>query len=359
MKKAILNIIISLLVLTTFISCNINIRKEALLQTEQENTELIETVEIVETKQSNIDTQKTIKEQINKSTEHQDLFNVNNSFNYIGDNKYLKVITEDLINISKEMFDDEQVVEIPTPYIVKIDDEDKNNIKVYGDFWIYGYSLDGTIFNMENGGQNPGCYYLKEEDDNIEVINHQFAEDGSRFFSSLVEICEGDEDLVKQISNISHEGIEELYDENRIKYIKMYADDNNIKISAYKDYGWPTIIFRDTTDATFVYDFYKSYFDEIRQEDILNDMVERIDYLKSLYMINDLINMMEEKTMDFGADMIINAQDVTDEMVNTLEVIDYGDGSLLVHYDNGTEEGTSLKIQLETINNKRLITSIS
>ena len=270
-------------------------------------------------------------------------FNYKNLFKYTGDDKYLGAICDDIVNDVGPMYhpDDKKTIEIPSPYIAKIDDSDKNDIKVYGDFWVYGYALDGTTFVFENGGSYPGCYHLKEEDGKVSFVSKEIADDGSNFDSSLKKICGDDEELYKKIM-----AKDEAKDkQNRIDYVKMYAKDNNLKITSIKDYGWPIIIFDDVADAEFVYLFYKSYFDEVRQEDVLNDMEDRIENLKKAYMTSDLIAKKDEETMDAGADMIISAQDVTDDMYNTLFVEDKGNGDLFVQYNGGGDAPTLLEVK--------------
>ena len=290
-------------------------------------------------------TEKSSKETVNKMSEREFGFNPSVKFVYTEDDDYIKAITDDMVILSEDMFGDQAAVEIPTPRIVKIDDSDKKDIKVYGDFWIYGYQMFGTIFNTKNGGSNPGCYHLKDEDGKITVLSKEFAEDGSNNWSSLVKICGGDENLAKQVSNRPNAVEEENL---RAEYAKMYAKANNLKLSGIKDYGWPVILFDDISDAEFLYNFYSAYFYEIRQDDVLNDMVERIDKLKNKYMTSDLIKKMDEKTVDLGADAIINAQDVTETMLDTLEAIDDG-GKLTVKFDTGAEKPTEISVKLSKV----------
>ena len=298
---------------------------------------------------------KSTKETVNKMSEREFGFNPNVKFVYTEDDDYMKAITDDMVLMSEDLFGDQDAVEIPTPRIVKIDDANKNDIKVYGDFWIYGYQMYGTIFNTKNGSSNPGCYHLKDEDGKITVISKEFAEDGSNNWTSLVEICGGDEELAKKVSN--HPAAEEE-EKLRLDYAMMYAKANNLKLSGIKDYGWPVILSSDISDAEFLYNFYSAYFYEIRQDDVLNDMVDRLENLKKKYMTSDLIKKMDEKTADIGADAIINAQDVTESMLDTLEAIDDG-GKLTVKFDTGSDKPTEINIKLTKKNGKKVITEMN
>ena len=78
-------------------------------------------------------------------------------------------------------------------------------------------------------------------------------------------------------------------------------------------------------------------------------MEDRIENLKKAYMTSDLIAKKDEETMDAGADMIISAQDVTDDMYNTLSVTDKGYGNLSVEYNGG---GDATLIEVKKSGNK-------
>ena len=303
---------------------------------------------------NNENTSSEIIESVNKMTEREFSYNPKIKFVYTDEDDYIRAITDDMVLFSEEQFGDQVAVEIPTPYIVKVDDKDKNDIKIYGDFWIYGYELFGTIFNTKNGGSYPGCYHLKDEDGKITIISKEFAEDGSDNWTSLVEICGGDEKLARSI--FSHNSLD--YDITRIEYAKMYARENGLKLSGIKDYGWPVILFDDISDASFLYNFYSAYFYEIRQDDVLYDISDRLNNLKKRYMTKELIEKMQDMSIDVGADMIINAQDVTDEMMDTLTVNDFGNGKLKVTYNNGTETDTIINVKIEMKNNKKTITDV-
>ena len=299
--------------------------------------------------------QNEVVKSVNKMTEREFSFNPDVKFVYTEADDYMKAITDDMVLMSEDLFGDQAAVEIPTPYIVKRDLNDKNDIKFYGNFWIYGYEMYGTIFNTKNGSSNPGCYHLKDEDGKITVVSKEFAEDGSKNWESLVKICGNDEALAKKIYGSTNDESEQL----RLEYAKMYAKENNLKFSGIKDYGWPVILLDDISDAEFLYNFYSAYFYEIRQDDVLNDMTQRLENLKNKYMTTDLIKKMDDMTMDAGADMIINAQDVTESMLDTLQVDDEGNGNLKVTYDLGTESSTEINVKLSKKNGKKIITDIS
>ena len=368
MKKY-LKSIIMIITVCMITSCS-NITNNYLVESTIENTEMLETT-------NNSMVENEIKQSVNKNTYTNANFDSNIKFSYTGDDEYIKLITDDMLLQSLEHFGDDGFVMIPTPYIVKVDESNNDDIKVYGDFWVYGYTLDGTVFNMVNGGSFPGCYHLKNENGKIFVINREIAEDGSNNFTSLVKICGGDEDLAKRINSYRSE---DDTDSERIKYVKMYAEKNNLKISGIKDYGWPIILFDELSDAEFVYNFYTAYFKVAKeekemneminglksttglfpgQEEIFNDMVEGTSNLKNIYMDEELIKKIDAQSIEKGIDAIINAKDVTDEMEDTLQVDDYGNGKLKVTYCLESENATQINIKTKIIDSHNTIVDIN
>lgn len=293
-------------------------------------------------------------EKVNHMTEREFSFDDRIDFKYTGSDKILEAITDHMVTEAKKFFGGQGALEIPTPYIVKTDDSNDNDVKVYGNFYIYGYELYGTIFHNKNGGSFPGCYHLKKESDGYSYIRHEIAEDGSKNYESLVKICGGDEDLAKAIFSVANE--EDAA--TRIKYVKMYRDANNLRISGIKDYGWPIILFDDISNPVFAYNFYKAYFDEFKQEDSLNDFAERIDRLKEKYMTSECIEEVDERTADVGADMVINAQDVTDEMMDTLQATDMGGDRVLITMEAGREEPTKIELTIKKMGKTLKIISL-
>lgn len=348
MKKVLFSL---LTVVVLLVACTKSVSTSVVTETTIGQSEVIETVE--ET------TIKTVVDgaikSVNHMSEREFSFDPSIDFTYTGSEKYLKVVTDEMVNMAKEHFGGQGAALIPTPYVVKVDDSDKNDIKVYGDFYIYGYDMNGTIFNCKNAGSYPGCYHLQEKDGKVSFVSKEIAEDGSNNYSSLLKICGNDEDLVKTIYSV----VENDKEKTRIEYVKMYANANNLRVYGIKDFGWPIILFNDDPDVEFLYNFYRSYFEEVRQEDLLNDMDVRIENLKAKYIVNDTIKKIDNISSEVGSDMIISAQDVTDEMMDTLQVADYGNGDLVVSYSAGEVTPTVINVRLGIVNGNKMITDLN
>ena len=346
MKKVLMATLVILIFIT---SCKNNDVQKVVEETASDNKEVVETTR-------NQQVNNEVIESVNKMTEREFAFDSSVDFRYVGNDKYLNEITSDMLKNAKENYDTNGVVIIPTPYIVKVDDSNKDDIKVYGDFWVFGYEMFGTIFYMKNGGSYPGCYHLKDENGNIMVLSREIAEDGSRFMPSLLKICGNDEKLADEVSHISNGDDRE---DKRIEFAKMYANENNLRLSGIKDYGWPVILFNDISDAEFIYNFYSAYFDEVRQDNVLNDMIDRLDNLKKKYMTSSLIDKLDNMMVDMGADAVIMAQDVTEQMEDTLQADDLGKGNVMITYALETTNAVKINVKVEKINGNKMITDIS
>lgn len=224
MKKINLALLFCLLVLT---SCRYNMAGNEATETMAEESHIEETTEtevetVIETRAAD-------------------------DFYYIGEDEYLKLLTDYMIK--NNGFDDENVILIPSPIIVKIDESDLYDIKVYGSFNIFGYEVEGDTLLNVSGGHYPGCAYFMRDEKGLHILEVVVAEDGNRYQSSLLEICEGDEDLVAQVNKATDSSTDE-YKKARKDYIKMYVDEHSLDINYYKDYERRRVSIRDDIEIT-------------------------------------------------------------------------------------------------------------
>ncbi len=125
---------------------------------------------------------------------------------------------------------------IPCPVIVKVDESDKDDIRVYGDFWVFNYDLSGDILENTSGGSYPGCIHVKLTDEGYEVVSMDVTEDGSGYSESAKKIFgEYYDDFSKLNSD------EKEREKIRAQIIANYVYDNNLDIKAYKDFGWDPV----------------------------------------------------------------------------------------------------------------------
>ncbi|MCR5282058.1 MAG: hypothetical protein K6E18_01705 [Lachnospiraceae bacterium] len=136
-------------------------------------------------------------------------------------------------------------VNIPAYVIVKTETTEDDFTKVYGDFWVYEYSLDGTNFVCESGGSYPGVFYLRQNENGYEASSFEMAEDGSGYMESVEAIC-GDNEELKKAFLESTDASNPKCINARIGFIRWYANANGLKIDTYQDFGWDPVSLAET-----------------------------------------------------------------------------------------------------------------
>lgn len=154
-------------------------------------------------------------------------------YEYPGPELFYSVLYDYLRDELGAYFDDYDVC-IPSPQILEIDDADKSDIKVYGDFWVYNYDLDGDTLLCTSGGSFPGLIHLKyDPEKGFIVTGMDVVADGSDFDASAKEIF-GD----KYDAFINLMSDREAMEKTRAQIIANYVADNDLSITKYQDYGW-------------------------------------------------------------------------------------------------------------------------
>ncbi len=127
-------------------------------------------------------------------------------------------------------------VAIPDIMITGIDESDKEDIKAYGDFACYRYTLDGDTLERISGGSYPGCVHIKEGADGYTVTGMDMVEDGSGFDESVDRIF-GDyaADFRKAYADDAEK--EKVWTQTLANYVAA----NGLDIKYVKDYGWDPV----------------------------------------------------------------------------------------------------------------------
>ena len=129
-------------------------------------------------------------------------------------------------------------VTIPCPYILDIDESDKDDIRVYGDFRVYNYSLNGTTLECESGGSHPGCIHMKYTDtgSGYEITGFDEVADGSGYDETAKEIFGSRYD-----SFIKMNSDDDAKEKIRAQIIANYVAANDLSVTEYQDYGWDPV----------------------------------------------------------------------------------------------------------------------
>ena len=132
-------------------------------------------------------------------------------------------------------------ISIPVMNVVHVDDSDKSDVKLWGEFWVENYVLNGHTLDMVSGGAEIGLIHI---DGNAGLVKDvDMAGDGSSNGPDITRIF-GDE-----LEAEYHALTDEKKDENRRLTIKAYVDDNGLDIDSYKDYGWKKVMLDGSTPA--------------------------------------------------------------------------------------------------------------
>ncbi len=158
-------------------------------------------------------------------------------YEYPGPELFYSVLYDYIISeFGQGYYMEDGAVTIPSPCIIAEDESNKEDIKVWGDFWVFNYKLNGDILENISGGSHPGCIHLKSTDAGYEVVSVDEVADGADYEPTAKKIFgKYYKDLVK--SGEDQEGRKAT----RAQIIANYAAANNLNISAYQDYGWDPV----------------------------------------------------------------------------------------------------------------------
>ena len=123
---------------------------------------------------------------------------------------------------------------VPIHSIVRVDERDAEDIKVWGDFWVFNYNLVGDTLECVSGGSHPGLLHIRQTEKGFEVTAFDQVEDGSKYLPTAKKIF-GDKFNAFKIINSDEKNRERLRAEGLATYVKK----NGIAATKYKDYGWP------------------------------------------------------------------------------------------------------------------------
>ncbi|MCR5322123.1 MAG: hypothetical protein K6E85_02390 [Lachnospiraceae bacterium] len=127
-------------------------------------------------------------------------------------------------------------VVIPDIMVTDVDESDKNDIKVYGDFACYTYTADGDTLERTSGGSYPGCVHIKSTDAGYEVTGMDMTEDGSNFDESVDRIF-GDKAEAFRKAYADDAEKQRVWTQTLANYVAA----NGLDFKFVKDYGWDAI----------------------------------------------------------------------------------------------------------------------
>ena len=125
---------------------------------------------------------------------------------------------------------------IPCPIIISTDDGNKDDVLVWGDFWVFNYDQSGDTLKTVSGGDHPGLMHLKKTENGFEVTSFEAVEDGAGNMESAKRIF-GDNFEAFWELNSNQEKREDIRARFTADYVKLH----NLSATMMQDYGWPAV----------------------------------------------------------------------------------------------------------------------
>ena len=125
---------------------------------------------------------------------------------------------------------------IPSPFIVSMDDGNKDDVLIWGDFWVFNYDVAGDTLKTVSGGNHPGLMHLKKTDNGFEVTGFDAVEDGAGNLESAKRIFGDKFDAFWEV-NSNQEKREDI----RLQFVADYVKKHNLPVKMLQDYGWPAV----------------------------------------------------------------------------------------------------------------------
>ena len=145
------------------------------------------------------------------------------------------VIEDYLVNVIGKNYGEAEYC-IPCPIVICTDDGNKDDILVWGDFWVFNYNQSGDTLKTVSGGDHPGLIHLKKTEDGFEVTSFDVVEDGAGNLESAKKIFGENFNAFQEI-NSNGEKREDI----RLRFVVDYVKKHRISVKFLQDYGWPAV----------------------------------------------------------------------------------------------------------------------
>lgn len=121
---------------------------------------------------------------------------------------------------------------IPALTRVATEDQDAEQMRVWGDFWIFNYKLAGDTLKTVSGGNHSGCITLQKQDGTFIVTSFEQTVDGAGNAASAKRIFGQYYDKFQKVQ--SDQAAREAA---RKAQLKEYVGQHGLNARYYQDYG--------------------------------------------------------------------------------------------------------------------------
>ena len=153
----------------------------------------------------------------------------------LGTVMYDAAVNDYLVNVIGKNYAEAEYC-IPCPILVSTDDGNKEDVLVWGDFWVFNYDLSGDTLKTVSGGHHPGLTHLKKTANGYEVTAFDAVEDGAGNLESAKRIFGDKFDSYQEISSL-----QEKREDMRLRLTADYVKEHGLSATMLQDYGWPAV----------------------------------------------------------------------------------------------------------------------
>jgi len=121
---------------------------------------------------------------------------------------------------------------IPALTLVATEDQDAEQIRVWGDFWIFNYKLAGDTLKTVSGGNHSGCMTVQKQDGTFTITSFEQTVDGAGYEASAKRIFGQYYDKFQKVQ--SDQAAREAA---RKEQLKEYVSQHGLNARCYQDYG--------------------------------------------------------------------------------------------------------------------------
>ena len=148
---------------------------------------------------------------------------------------YDAAVNDYLVNVIGKNYAEAEYC-IPCPILVSTDDGNKEDVLIWGDFWVFNYDLSGDTLKTVSGGNHPGLMHLKKTVNGYEVAAFDAVEDGAGNLESAKRIFGDKFDSYQEISSL-----QEKREDMRLRLTADYVKEHGLSATMLQDYGWPAV----------------------------------------------------------------------------------------------------------------------
>ena len=125
------------------------------------------------------------------------------------------------------------------PSVVAVDEQNADDILVWGDFWVMNYQQADDTLKMVSGGSHPGLIHLRQTGNGFQVTGFDRVDDGSRFLPTAKKIF-GDKFEAFQTIQSDDQKRKAHQEEILAEYVKEHG----LTATLYQDYGQEAVELR-------------------------------------------------------------------------------------------------------------------